>query len=211
MNIGQIIVIGLSLALALWFLGGTWYNRRRARQIWRWLEPGLEVFGGQVGKVWIGASGAGLRVDVDNAAVPLRRLECVVALESRENLPLWLFERTRGTRDQLTLRAWLRSPGRRELEAVPVGSELDRALQAQSGSPWKLTDVSPHWAIARRGSVTEERLEALGEFLTLYQPQLQRFSVRRSEPHLFVQLRLDGLTDEPSRQLTSQLKAALTF
>ena len=104
MNIGQIIVIGLSLTLVLWFLGGTLYNRRRANQIWRWLEPGLEVLGGRVGKVWIGVSGAGLRVAVDNPSAPLRHLECIVALESRENLPLWLFERTRGKRDQLTLR-----------------------------------------------------------------------------------------------------------
>jgi hypothetical protein len=211
MNIGQIIVIGLSLTLVLWFLGGTWYNRRRANQIWRWLEPGLEVLGGRVGKVWIGASGAGLRVAVDNPAAPLRRLECIVALESRENLPLWLFERSRGKRDQLTLRAQLRSSSQREVEAVPVGGGLDRALQAQTDAPWQLTDVSPHWAIAQRGSVREGQFEALGVFLTTYQPQLQRFSVRRAEPHLFILLRFDGLMDKTSHQLLSELKAALTF
>jgi hypothetical protein len=164
MDAGQIIVIGLSLALALWLVGGIWYNRRRRQQIWGWLEAGLEVFGGRVGKVWIGSSGAGLRIAIDNALVPFRRLELIVRLESRENLPLWLFERAQGKRDQLTLRAWLRAPGRGEIEVVPADSALNLALQTQPDHPWQRTSVSPRWVIARRGNVREGQIEALGEF-----------------------------------------------
>lgn len=210
MNVGQIIVVGLSLVLALWFLGGIWYNRRRAHRIWRWLEPGLDVFGRQVGKVWIGASGAGLRVAVDHPAAPFRRLECIVRLQSRDNLPLWLFELARGKRDQLTLRAWLRSPGQGEVEAVPVNGALDRALQAQADHPWHRMDVSPHWAIAFRGNVKEERAEALREFIATFDRQLERFSQRRSEPHLFVQMSLGGLVGESGQQLLSRIKATMT-
>jgi hypothetical protein len=208
-NAGQIIVIGLSVLLALWFLGGMWYNRRRARQIWRWLEPGLDVFGGQVGEPWIGRSGAGLLVSVDYASPPLRRLELIVRLLPRENAPLWLIELVQGKRDQLTFRVWLQSPDRGEIEAVRVGSALYCALQAQADHPWRRANESSHWAIYRRGGVKEEKLETLQELIDVYARQLQRYSKRRSEPHLFVQMSLNELTCEPSGQLLSRFKATL--
>lgn len=210
MNIGQIIVIGLSVTLVLWFAGGTWYNRRRARKIWRWLEPGLDAFGGRVGQVWIASSGTGLRVAVDNAQAPLRRLELIARLESRENLPLWLFELAQGKRDQLTLRGWLRSSARDEMELAPADGALDRALQAESDRPWQRSELSPHWVIAQRGTIKEGQLAALQEFVAAYGPGLQRFSLRRAEPHLFVQLGLRQLTGESSRDLFQRLKTAVT-
>ncbi len=210
MNIGQIIVIGLSLLWALWLAGGIWYNRRRRRQIWRWLEPGLDALGGRVSVAWLGALGAGLHATIDNPLAPLRRVQVIIRLASRENLPYWLFELAQGRRDQLTLRAWLRSPARGELEAIPAGSALDRALQTQADPPWQRTSASPGWAIAQRGSVREEQVAALREFVTAYSRQLQHFSQRRSEPHLFVQMSLGELTDEPSRQLLGRVKATLT-
>jgi hypothetical protein len=210
MDIGQILVIGLSLVLGLWFLGGTWYNRRRARQIWHWLEPGLDVFGGQVGKVWIGSSGAGLRVAIDRASPPFRRLELVVRLESRENLPLWLFEVARGQRDQLTLRATLRSFGRTELEAVPLDRPLTSAPQAPGERTWDETGISPRWRIAHRGRVGEEQIDAVRGFISVYTDYLQRLALRRAEPQLLVQISLSGVTEELVRQLSSRIKAMLS-
>jgi hypothetical protein len=210
MNIGQVVVIGFSLVLALWFLAGTWYNRRRARRIWRWLEAGLDVFGGRAGQVWIGASGAGLRVGIDHPATPFRRLELTARLESRENPPLWLFERAQGKRDQLTLRAWLRAPARGEVEAVPVGSALDRALSTQTEDHWQRKSVSPQWMIAQRGQVREERIEALRDFIAVHDHHLHRLSWRRSEPHLFLQMWLGGLTEESSQELLSRIKETVS-
>jgi hypothetical protein len=209
-NAGQIIVLGLCLLLAVWFLLGIWYNRRRAREIVRWLEGGREVLGGRVGKVWIGVTGSGLRVPIDNPSPPFRRLDLIVRLESRENLPLWLFERAQGKRDQLTFLAWLRSPGQCEQEAVPLGSALDRALQTQTDHPWQRTDVPPHWVIAQRGGLSEEQTEALREFITTYDRRLGRFSRRQSEPHLLIQMSLGELSDESSRQLLGHIKTAVT-
>jgi hypothetical protein len=209
-NAGQIIVIALSVLLALWVGGGMWYNRRRARLIWEWLEPGLELLGGEVGRVWIGSSGAGLRVDVEHPSPPLRRLEVIVRLLSRENLPLWLFELLQGRRDQLMLRVWLQSPGRDEIEITPVNGTTDGAMQDEADRPWERTSVSPRWVIARRGKVTEERLEAWRAFVDVYDRQLQRISKRRRDPHLLVQMSFGDLMNEPSGQLFHRLKAALT-
>lgn len=210
MNTGQIIVIALSAVLALWFLGGMWYNRQRARQIWHWLEPGLDVLGGQVSEPWFGRSGAGLRVAVEHPSPPLRRVELIVRLLSRENAPLWLIALVQGKRDQLAFRVWLQSPGRGEVEVVAMDSALYRALETQTDHPWRCTSESSRWAVYQRGSVREAERSVLQEFIDTYNRQLQRFSKRRSEPHLFVQMSLNELTDEPSRQLLSQFKATLT-
>jgi hypothetical protein len=210
MNVGQIIVIGLSVTLVLWFAGGTWYNRRRARQVAQWLEAGLGVLGGRVGNVWIASSGTGLRVAVDNASAPFRRLELIARLESRENLPLWLFELTQGKRDQLILRATLRSSARGEMELAPADSALDRALQAETDQPWQRSELSPHWVMAQRGTTKEGQMAALQEFVAAYGHGLQRFALRRAEAHLFVQLGLRQLTDESSRDLFQRLKTAAT-
>lgn len=210
MSVGQIAVIALSIVLAGWFVGGTWYNRRRTRQVWRWLEPGLDAFGGRVGQVWMSSSGSGLRVAVDNALAPLRRLEVIVRLESRENLWLWLFERLQGKKDQFTVRAWLRSRGRSEVEVVRIGSAPDRFPQEAAEGGWQRTNLSPRWMIARRGSGREKQDEALRRLVTIYDHQLQCFSRRRTDPHLFVQMSLDGLLEDSSRQLLSCIKDTLT-
>jgi hypothetical protein len=208
-NPGQIIIIGLSLALLLWFAGGTLYNRRRAHQIWRWLDPGLQVLGGRVGDVWIGRSGAGLRVTVGDLPHPLRRIDVIVRLESRENLPLWLYEVVQGKRDQLALRAWLRSQNRGEIEIVSAGSSVARSLQAEPQRSWQQMQVAPGWVLAHRGKVKEAQLEVLCDFVRASSRQLQRYSLRRSEPHLLVQLSSRELMDEPSPQLIHRLKPIL--
>lgn len=209
MNAGQIIVIGLSAALLLWFAGGMWYNRRLARQIWGWMEPGLAVFGGQMRERWIGKSGAGLLVVIDGAEAPLLRVELVVKLLPRDNAPLWIVERVQGKQDQLTLRAWLRSPGRTEAEVVRVGSELYETLQRQVGHPWQSTHESSRWAIYRRGGLNTAQLDALKSFVDLYDAQLLRFSKRRTEPHLRVEMAVGGLCDASSQQLFDRYKATV--
>lgn len=209
MNAGQIIVIGLSVALLLWFAGGIWYNRRLAWQIWRWLEPGLHLFGGQVSERWIGRSGAGLRVVIDNPDPPLHRLELVASLLSRDNAPLWLVERVQGKRDQLTFRAWLESPDRAEIEAVQVGGALYQTLHAQTDHPWRRAYESSHWAVYSRGSPKRAQVEAVKTFIDTYDAQLRRFSKRRSEPHLLVQMSLDELSDTASQQLFDHYKGTL--
>lgn len=210
MNAGQIIVIGLSLSLALWFAGGIWYNRRRGQRLWRWLEPGLALFGGRVGKPWFSSSGAGLRVAAENPRPPFRRVELFIRLQSRENPPLWLFEWVQGRRDQIALRAWLRSPGRSEVEIVSAGSALERDLAARSGQAWQRRTGSPHWVITWRGNLAEEQLVALQTFVSVYEHQLQRFSWRPSEPHLFLQMTLDALTEGSSAELLGRVRAAVT-
>ncbi|NIO41316.1 MAG: hypothetical protein GTO41_14765, partial [Burkholderiales bacterium] len=74
---------------------------------------------------------------------------------------MWLVERVQGKQDQLTLRAWLRSPDRVELEAVRVDSDLYQALRAQADHPWRRVHETSQWAIYSRGSPKRAQIEAL--------------------------------------------------
>jgi hypothetical protein len=210
MNAGQILVIALSIVLALWLVGGIWYNRRRARAIRDWLQPGLEVFGGRAGDVYIASSGAGLRIPVSNPRAPFRRLDILLSLESRENLPLWLYEHVQGKRDRLFVRGWLRSPMQGEMQVVPAGSPLAEALRTQTDPTWEVFDLSPSWLVFHRGELPDQKLQALDAITAAYGEYLRRISLRSSGPHLYAEFVVLGLQQHASRQLLDQLRALAT-
>jgi hypothetical protein len=205
-DLGQILVILLSIVLGSWLVAGIGYNRRRAANIGRWLEPGFKIFGGRPGASWTGGSGRGMRMSLRDTRAPFRRVELIVRLMPRENFPLWLFERLRGRGDEFALRGWLRNPIRGELEAVPMSSHMAGALRTHTETPWQCEEISSRWLLARRGDVSETQVAALRAFITSHDRQFQRFSLRRTEPNLFVQMSLDGLTGQPSRELLSWIK-----
>jgi hypothetical protein len=207
--LGQVVVIILSGVLVAWLAGGIWYNRRRAHRVWRWLEPGLKVLGGRISGLSTSGTGAGLRASVRNTKAPFRRVQVVARLESRENLPLWLFEQLQGRGDQIAFRGWLRSSPHIEVEIVPTESELDRALRRQTESPWQRVEPSAGWVMAWRGELGAAQEAALRTLLVTYASHLRRFSLSRSEPHLFVQLSLAGLASEPSREWLERVKNAV--
>ena len=109
MDLGQTIIIGLSIFLGLWYIIGSITNRRRGLETFRWLREAL----GTTGKVdearWIGSSGSGARLTVSKANRPFQRIEVVFLLDSRELLPLWLVNLMRGKQDEMILKATLRS------------------------------------------------------------------------------------------------------
>ena len=101
MDLGQWIVIGLSVVMGVWFAVGSFYNRRRGIGTYRWIQSGLKRLGKISEAAWIGSSGSGARLTVGKAEAPFRRIEVVFLLESREILPLWLFNRVRNKQDEM--------------------------------------------------------------------------------------------------------------
>ena len=132
MNTGQWIAISLSALFGAWYAVGAIINRRRGVAIYRWLRTGLE----QVGKIseakWIGSSGSGARLVVDKGKKPFRRVEVVFLLESREIMPIWLFNRLRKKQDEMILKATLTQVPDQEVESGPSG---DRKLKGLLSAP----------------------------------------------------------------------------
>jgi len=199
-------VTGLCVLLTVWYGGGHLVNRRRGQHLFRWLEAGLDVLGKEREAGWIGSPASGARVNVVHAVPPFRRLEITLLLENREILPLWLFDRLRGKRDWLIIKATLRSPRRSEVDITATRKRSTR----RQGGPWKWEEGPHRLAVASQGPGAEKLVSFLRPWLETYGAHLHRFTWRKTDPHIQLQMRVSGLLDTPSETLLTDLQAAVS-
>jgi hypothetical protein len=211
LSIGQRILIAFALVMVLWYVVGTWYNRRQGIHTLNWLRKGLATLGGQSHASWIGSAASGARLAVVKADAPFRQLEVAFLLESRELMPVWLVNRLRGKRDELIVKAQLRSRRRGEIEVVPADGRLERSLRQESESPWEWREGPHHLRVAYRGMRGEALSTAATPFLQDYGLYLRRFSWRRDKPNLLLSIRLDGLTERTATHFFEQLSAVFSL
>ena len=209
MDTEVIAVIGLCIVLVLWYGGGHLYNRRRGQRLFRWLEAGLDVLGGEREAGWLGSSASGARINVVHAAHPFRRLELTLLLENREMLPLWVLGHLRGRRDGLIIRATLRSPRQGEVEVVPATGQTARGLHQEQERPWTWQQGSHGLSIAYRGSGAQPQVAGLESWVDAYGAHLQRFSWRKTDPHIQLQVNVAGLLTVSSEAFLADLQTAV--
>jgi hypothetical protein len=208
MDTGVIAVIGLCVFLALWYGSGYLYNRTRGQRLFRWLEAGLEVLGDEHESGWLGSPATGARVNILHADPPFRRLEITLLLENREMLPLWLLGRLRGRRDGLIIKATLRSPRHTEVEIVPASRQTAQGLHREQEGPWKWQQGPHGLAIAYRGSGARSQVAGLETWVQAYGACLRRFSWRKSDPHIQLQMDVAGLLAMSSATFLADLQTA---
>lgn len=199
MNTGQQIVIVVSLALAVWYLFFLFVNRKRGIAFYRWLREGVETLGPLADAGWVGSASSGGRMAVVKALPPFQRVEMVFLLQSREILPLWLFNLGRGKRDELILKAWLRRPPLREVEA---------ALKGSPPVGYRAVEDAGRLKVVVKGDAPGKALRA---FLERYEAHIVSFSLQRSKPHLIIRLRLEsGLDAVASAEFFRDLRRAFS-
>lgn len=199
MDIGQWIVIGLSILLGLWFLAGYIYNRRRAEDIYRWVSSGLKCLGTVSERDWIVSASSGARLVIGQAGAPFRRVEVVFLLESLEILPLWLFNRIRKKQDELVLKAGLRKAPQQDLEVARPGDRAYIAILAKMDKqPFVPLSPVAGFVMARRGGEGQAIPARLETFLQRYGQAVTRVSVSRKQPHLILRVNLPALRNRPA-------------
>jgi hypothetical protein len=194
MNMGQALVIGLCAILVVWYIVGAIVNYRRAEAVSKWLKAGLDELGTLSGMGWLTALHSAGRLAVRDARPPLRVVELLFALEARENLPVWAFRHAMGRRDELYVRAELRSSPQAELEVVRL------ARPTQTGERFDIT---------RSGKGSDVLLERSREFLAKYPKAVLKASLKPKKPHVLVRLRLDDLRTGEAQAFFSALRAWL--
>jgi len=209
MDSGLIAIISLCVFLALWYGGGYLYNRRRGQRLFRWLEAGLDVLGGERAAGWIGSPAAGARINVTHADAPFRRLELTLLLENREIPLLWLWDRLHGKRDWLIIKGTLRSPRKGEIEVFPAGARLGQDLCGEQKQPWTCQESLHGLSIAFQGLGAQRQVAGLKPWLETWGAQLSRLSWRKQDPHIQLQMKVTGLLSTSSARFLADLQTAL--
>ncbi len=134
-------------------------------------------------------------------------------LENREIPLLWLLDRLRGERDELIIKATLRSPCRGEVEVSPV---MRGALRLPKGKathrqeqPWTRQEGPHGLTMACQGPGTQRQVTALEPWLETYGAHLHRFAWHKTDPHIQLQMKMAGLLATSSETFLADLQAVL--
>lgn len=202
MNFGQQIIIAVSLVLVVWYVGFSFVNRKRGVSLYYWLREGVETLGPVSGVRWIGSAANGGQMVVEKAVPPFSRVELAFLLQSREILPLWLFNLGRGKRDELILKITLRHAPLHQVEAQPQGRRMALAEGYVTGEPLGGLQIAVQDSEAIVG-------KPLRTFLGRYGAHIRLFSLQRTKPHLILRLSLEaGLSRVPSETFFRDLQRA---
>jgi hypothetical protein len=210
MNLGEWIIIGLSAFLLIWYIAMNIFNRRRGIATYQWLRRGLVQVGEITESQWLGSSGTGARIVVAQAKKPFRRLEVMYLLETREILPYWIISHLRGRRDELIIKASLRTTPKIEIEVVKTNNraitELD-SLEPKQAS--EQVQSAEGFSISRSGHGDDPGEKNLIEFLSDFGKSIQRISLKRQAPHLELRIGIKPLLITNSESFFSMLQAWL--
>jgi hypothetical protein len=207
-NLGQLLAIGLSVALGVNYLIGMIVNRRKGVALFHWLHEGVQSTLGRVSEArWIGSASSGARLTVAQAREPFRRVEMIYLLATRELLPLLWLQRLRGRRDELILKALLREPPLLEWELVPKRHSRTQAqLTAQGFQPGPELEG---WVLYQKGNLTPAYDRHIRQTVQRLGARLRGLSVRRQKPHVVARLSLPTDLSTPAADLFQALAEGL--
>jgi hypothetical protein len=201
MDLGQWIVIGLSVLFGGWYAAGYYFNRHRGEQVHDWLRSGLKQWGRLGATQQRGSLAQGARLEVTQASAPFKRIEAAYLLEARENLPLWAFNHLQGKRDEIIVKARMRSVPRMEIVAAPSGDrDIKRFLAGDQIHTYEQIPAPQGFVLLQRGQTNQEFNTRLGDFLEHYQGTSPRIVIQTEEPHLVLRAYLSPLLIIPAEE-----------
>lgn len=207
LNLGQWVVIGISVILILAYIRGFYYNRQRAGQILAWLEEGLKTLGPVSSGDKPPGMASGGRLEVKRAAPPLKRAETMYILAPRENPLFWLFYILQGRHDELIL--WVTYQSKPEQE-VEIGQPRDRQLQSRLADMDKVplsVVTGPHGLLVATEQKKDNMLPGVVQsFLERYGVHIYRLAIRGNKPHLFLRANLRIMEAAPAREFFADVR-----
>jgi hypothetical protein len=207
LNIGQWAVIIVCGVLILGYILGYYSNRQRAQQIYRWLKQGLST----LGEVTLGDKLPGMatggRLEVNQPAAPLKRVEALYLLAPRENLIFLLFNLFQGRGDELVV--WVNYQSKPE-QSIEVARRGDRQFQKRLNDTQKpalsMQEGIRNLQIAiqeKPGDLLSGRAKA---FINKYPSSLIRLAIRPEKPNLYLRLNLRLMRRTPAAEIFTALR-----
>lgn len=208
MDIGQQIVIGISVFLVIWYIALATVNRRRGIATYQWLQEGLRSLGKISEARWIGSASSGARLAIAEARSPFRKVEAIFLLESREILPLWIFNHLRGKRDELIFKASFSGRPTQEIEVAISGKRgFEEVISGENGQSYSRLPAPKGFEIAARGSKDDLTTERLNHFLKRYGEAVWQISIQKKQPHLIMRAYLPALRETEATDFFEALSA----
>jgi hypothetical protein len=207
LNLGQWVVIIIAAVLILGYILGYFYNRQRAEQIFIWLKQGLSTLGEvSLGEKLPGMATGG-RLEVNQAAAPLKRVEAVYMLAPRENLLFLIFHLLQGRGDELIV--WINYQSKPE-QCVEVARRGDRQFEKRLKDKEKpalsIVDVNRGLQIAVEEIPGALQAGKVQSFLQHYPSTVIRLALRPEKPHLFLRANLHHMQRVTTEELFTALK-----
>lgn len=197
----------LAILFLGWFALGTHANVRRGNAVLTWLQQGLPILGERASMRWLGSSVIELKIAKGKA--PFRNVETLVVFEPRDVPLLWAFERMRGRRDLLIVRAHLESSPRFEMEAFDPGGWTTHGTERNvKNKNWTRLELDASKPLQAYFSGAEGRVAAKPMIDLAVRPgwELVRLSLHRSVPNLEVHYRLPNLAAQSSQSVFSKIR-----
>jgi hypothetical protein len=205
-DLGQWIIVGFSIFLGAWYVIASVINRRRGVATFQWLRTGLEKYGKVSAAKWIGTAASGARLAIEGAKAPFRRIEAVFLLDSREILPLWLFNLLRRKSDELLLKTTLRRVPTHQMEVAHPGKlNLEKLSTEIGGSESLHQSQIAGLSFAEWGKIAPGAERISEDFFSKYGADIISLSLRRAVPHLIVKVRLSGIRSTPADEFLQAL------
>ncbi len=217
MDLGQWIVILLSVLMLGWYVIMSTYNRHLGVRAYRWLRLGLEARGEIVHARWLGTSSTGAKLvwqpfssqaqsadEEHHEAV--KELHVSYFIENREILPLWLFYHLRGQRDVLIVQTLLSRPPK-ETWMLKKTSET---YFPQEVPEFKSKEINwqPYqekFHISKTPSKNQTFEAALSSFLERWHNELIGIAKQKQTPHVILKMNLPSLLALDAHEFCNQL------
>jgi hypothetical protein len=211
LNTGQWVVIIVCSVLILGYILGYYYNRERARQIFAWLRQGLS----SLGEVTVGEKLPGMatggRLEVNQAAAPLKRVEAVYLLAPRENLLFLIFHLLQGRGDELIVWINYQSKPEQSIEVARRGDrQFEKRLKDKEKPALSIVDGIRGLQVAveeKPGALLAGKLQS---FLGSHPSTVIRLALRPEKPNLFLRANLRIIQRSTAADFFAALRELVT-
>ncbi len=207
LNTGQWVIIVFAGVLILGYILGYYVNRQRAVRIFTWLRTGLAT----LGEVTLGEKLPGMatggRLEVNQPAAPLKKVEAVYLLAPRENLLFSLFHLLQGRGDELIVWVNFQNKPDQSLEVARRGDrQFEKRLQEKDKPALSLVEGNNRLQIAVETKPGSPLLEQAQSFLAKYKSNVIRLAIRPEKPHLYLRVNLRIMARTSAGDLFAMLK-----
>ncbi len=207
LNTGQWVVVIIAGVLILSYILGYYYNRQQAEKIYRWLKQGLSRFG----EVSLGSKLPGMttggRLEVNQAAMPFKRIEAVYLLAPRENPLFLLFHLLQHRGDELIVWVnYLSKPGQSVEVGRPGDRQFTKRLLEKDKPALSLVENKNGLQLAAESVPGSDLAGRVQAFAAKYPSNIIRMAVRPDKPHLYLRTNLRIMQRTSAADLLEDLK-----